>query len=242
MFREVLAEFIGTFVLVFVGAAAVVVAPVFGVTVPALAHGLILVGLIYTYGHISGAQFNPAVTFGLLVGGKQDAQKSVIFMVAQFLGGIVAAFVLVALLPPPDSTVMVEFLGEGNFNYGQTTGLLTTEFTLQAALIEVILTFFLVSAVYQAAVYGRAGNLAGVAIGLTLAASIFAGGALTGASLNPARTLGPALAAGDFSYVPLYLIGIFAGGALGGVIHGYVLPDIPDRKTPDYPLTEADQK
>jgi glycerol uptake facilitator-like aquaporin len=91
-----------------------------------------------------------------------------------------------------------------------------------AAVFEAILTFFLVSAVYQAAVYGKAGNLAGVAIGLTLAFSIIAGGVYTGASLNPARTLGPALVAGDLSYALPYLVGIFAGGIIAGLVHTHV--------------------
>jgi glycerol uptake facilitator-like aquaporin len=226
LIRETLAELIGTFTLVFIGAAAVVVAPVFGVTVPALAHGLILVGLIYIFGHISGAQFNPAVTISLLVGGKQDITRSVVFIIAQFLGGIIAAFVLVALLPAPDSALMVAFLGEGGFNYGVTTGLLTPDHVWSAAIIEGLLAFFLVSAVYQAAVYGKAGSLTAVAIGLTLAASIFAGGALTGASVNPARTLGPALAVGDLSYVLPYFIGLFGGGVVGGLVHTYLFaPD-----------------
>ena len=222
LYRESLAELIGTFVLVFVGSAAVVVAPVFGVVVPALAHGLILVGLIYTYGHISGAQVNPAVTLGLWVGGQQDARKSISFMIAQFIGGIVAALVLVAVLPQ-DNPGVVSFLGDNAYNFGQTTGFLTENAVWTAAFYEAILTFFLVSAVFQAAAYGRAGNLAGVAIGLTLAASIFAGGPATGASLNPSRTLGPALAAGDMSYLIPYLIGIFAGGAVAGLLHGNIL-------------------
>ena len=222
LYRESLAELIGTFVLVFVGSAAVVVAPVFGVVVPALAHGLILVGLIYTYGHISGAQVNPAVTLGLWVGGQQDARKSISYMIAQFIGGIVAALVLVAVLPQ-DNPGVVSFLGDNAYNFGQTTGFLTENAVWTAAFYEAILTFFLVSAVFQAAAYGRAGNLAGVAIGLTLAASIFAGGPATGASLNPSRTLGPALAAGDMSYLIPYLIGIFAGGAVAGLLHGNIL-------------------
>ena len=222
LMRESLAELIGTFVLVFVGAGSVIVAPLFGVVVPALAHGLILVALIYTYGHISGAQFNPAVTLGLLVGGKQDATKSAIFMVVQFIGGIIAAFVLVGVLPP-DSASSVALLGEIPYNFGATTGAMTADAVGSAAIVEAILTFFLVSAVYQAAVFKRAGNLAGVAIGFTLAGSILAGGALTGASLNPARTLGPALASGDLSYVPAYFIGLFAGGAISGIVHSFVL-------------------
>jgi glycerol uptake facilitator-like aquaporin len=224
LLRASLAELIGTFVLVFVGSGAVVVAPLFGVTVPALAHGLILVALIYTYGHFSGAQFNPAVTIGLLVGGKQDVTRSVVFIIAQFIGGIIAGFAIAAVVPANDAVFLEQFLGvDAPFNYGVTVGVLTESYVWLAAVVEAILTFFLVSAVYQAAVYGKAGNLAGVAIGFTLAASILAGGALTGASLNPARTLGPALAAGDLSYVVPYFVGMIAGGVIGGVLHAYVL-------------------
>ena len=220
--KELLAELIGTFVLVFVGAAAVLVAPVFGVIVPALAHGLILVALIYTYGHISGAQFNPAVTLGLAVGGQQDWTKSAYFIVAQFIGGLIAAAVLAAVFPQENAGVAA-FLGENAYNFGQTTGFLTADSVWTAAIYEAILTFFLVSAVFQAAAYGRGGQLAGVAIGFTLAASILAGGPATGASLNPARTFGPALIAGDTSYLIPYLIGIFGGGAVAGLLHGNVL-------------------
>lgn len=222
MFREALAELIGAFVLVFVGSAAVLVAPIFGVLVPAFAHGLILVALIYTYGHISGAQVNPAVTLGLFAGGAQDATKSAIYIAAQFVGGIIAALVLVSVFPQ-DSAAVAEFLAGAGYNFGQTIGFLTGDAVWTAAIYEAILTFFLVSAVFQAAVYGRAGNLAGVAIGFTLAASILAGGPATGASLNPARTLGPALVAGDTSYLLPYLIGIFGGGIIAGLLHGYVL-------------------
>ena len=231
LFREGLAEFIGTFVLVFVGSAAVLVAPnAGGLAVPALAHGLILVSLVYAYGHISGAQVNPAVTFSLWVGGKQDATKSALFILVQFIGGIIAA-VAITVVMPPDNAAVLEFTGgPGLYNFGQTTGFLTEGAVWTAALYEAILTFFLVSAVYQAAVYGRAGNLAGVAIGLTLAASIFAGGPATGASLNPARTLGPALVAGDTSYLIPYLAGLFGGGAVGGLVHAYLLPSGEETK------------
>ena len=220
--RESLAELIGAFVLVFVGAAAVLVAPVFGVLVPALAHGLILCGLIYTYGHISGGQFNPAVSVALLVAGKQDARKTGIYIIAQFIGGIIAAVALVAVFPQENAGV-AGFLGEHAYNFGQTKGFLTDSAVWTAAVYEAILTFFLASVVLQAAAFGRAGLLAGIAIGLTLAASILAGGPATGASLNPARTLGPALLAGETAYLIPYFAGMFGGGIIGGLVHGYVL-------------------
>jgi MIP family channel proteins len=207
MIRSSLAELIGTFVLVFVGGFAVASGQ--GVVVAALAHGLILIGIIYMYGHISGAHVNPAVTAGLLVGGKIDLTKAVLYWVAQFAGAIIAAVVL-------------NILVAGAAEAGQTIGSLTTGSPWSAALFEAILTFFLVSTVYQAAVYGKAGNLAGVAIGFTLAGSILAGGMYTGASLNPARTLGPALVAGDLSYAVPYLVGIFAGGIIAGLVHSLI--------------------
>ena len=207
--RSGLAELVGTFVLVFVGGFAVASAQ--GVVVAALAHGLILVAIIYMYGHISGAHVNPAVTAGLLVGGKIDISKAVVYWVAQFAGAIIAAVVLNIIVP-------------GAAAGGQTTGSLTAGSPWSAALFEAVMTFFLVSTVYQAAVYGKAGNVAGIAIGFTLAGSILAGGTYTGASLNPARTLGPALVAGDLSYAVPYLIGIVAGGIIAGLVHTYVFP------------------
>jgi MIP family channel proteins len=205
--RSGLAELIGTFILVFVGGFAVASGQ--GVVVAALGHGLILVAIIYMYGHISGAHVNPAVTLGLLVGRKIDVTKAVIYWIAQFAGGIIAAVVLNILVP-------------GAAAAGQTTGSLTAGSPWSAALFEAILTFFLVSTVYQAAVYGKVGNVAGIAIGFTLAGSILAGGTYTGASLNPARTLGPALVAGDLSYAVPYLIGIFAGGIIAGLVQSIV--------------------
>jgi aquaporin TIP len=242
-FKELIAELIGTFTLCFIGIGAVIVAPRFGIVAPALGHGLVLVGLIFAYGHISGAHFNPAVTFGLLVGQKIDPVKAITYMVAQFIGGIIAAYLIVALIGGADGAV-VGFLEGTNepFNYGQTAGFLTETNVWQAAAIEGILVFFLLSVIYQSAVYGKAGNNAALAIGLTLAACIFATGAMTGASVNPARTLGPALVAGNFDYVIPYLVGLFAGGAIAGGVHGYVLVPEPSHQEPDYPLTETDQK
>src|SRR5215475_1367985 len=187
--------------LVLVGAGAVTIlsnggktAVAADVVVAALAHGLILIAIIATYGHISGAHVNPAVTLGLLVGRQIDVTRAVIYWIAQFVGAIIAAVVLRFIFPAAT-------------NLGQTvpaagiTG-------VQAMIIEAILTFFLVSTVYQAAVYGKAGNIAPIAIGFTLAAAILFGGPLTGASLNPARTLGPGLVSGDMNSIVFYLVGI----------------------------------
>lgn len=222
--RGLIAEFLGTFTLCFIGIGSVVVAPNFGIVAPALGHGLVLVGLVFAYGHISGAHFNPAVTVGLLVGGNIEPIKAALYIIVQFIGGIVAAFLIVGVLGGAEAEGVVAFLGDpSGFNYGQTTGFLTEPNVWGAAIIEAILIFFLLSAIYQSAVYGKAGDLAAIPIGLTLAACIFATGGMTGASVNPARTLGPALVAGDLSYIVPYLVGLFGGGVVAGLVHTYVL-------------------
>lgn len=216
LMKAAVAEILGTFTLVFIGGMAVVLAgqiegvgPL-AVVVPALAHGLALMHIVYAYGSISGAHVNPAVTAGLLVGRRITINQAVYYWVAQFAGAIIAAIVISVIV------------GSGT-NLGQTTGSLTASNIGSAVMLEFILTFFLVTIVYQAAVYGKAGHAAGLAIGLTLAAAIFAGGPFTGASLNPARTLGPALIAGDLSYVLPYLIAIFLGGIAAGFLHSTLL-------------------
>ncbi|HLA43090.1 MAG TPA: aquaporin, partial [Aggregatilineales bacterium] len=207
--RELAAEFIGTFMLVLVGAGSVVVSPPgIGALGPALAHGLILIAIIGTYGHFSGAYVNPAVTLGVWLGGHLKAQKAGFYVIAQFLGGIVAAVVLLIILPEPGTL-------------GQTTAAADVN-ELDIILVEGLLTFFLTSVIYQAAVYGKGGSATPVLIGMTLAGCFLLGAPLTGASLNPARTLGPALLADDMQdlgEVLIYLLAIFGGGALAGLVH-----------------------
>lgn len=223
--KAVIAELLGTFTLVFIGGMAVVTVTTLGdsaggagVVLPALAHGLALLHIAYAYGALSGAHVNPAVTIGLLVGGKVKVDRAIYYIIAQVVGAIVAAALINVFFPPP--------LADGGAIAGQATGAWTVSNIGAAGLLEFVLTFFLVTVVYQAAVYERAGNLAGAAIGLTLGAAILAGGPYSGASLNPARTLGPALVAGDLSYVPVYLLAMILGGIAAGVLNAYILrPD-----------------
>lgn len=206
LLKMTLAEFVGTFILVFLGGAAVASGQ--PVVVPAFAHGLTVLAMAYAYGHISSTVINPAVTLGLLVTGKIKVDKAIAYIVAQFAGGLLAALVLSAIL--------------GTNNVGPTTGSLTATNVWGAAAFEFVLTFILVTTIFQTAVFGKAGNHAGLAIGFVLAACILAGGTYTGASLNPARTLGPALVSGDLSYVLPYMIGLFGGGVVGALVQQYV--------------------
>lgn len=223
--KAIVAELIGTFVLVFIGGMSVVVVSTLGdsaggagVVLPALAHGLALLHIAYTYGGISGAHVNPAVTVGLLIGGKIALDRAIYYIIAQVIGAVIAAALISSFFPSP--------VAGGAADAGQATGAWTVDNLGAAGVLEFVLTFLLVSVVFQAAAHGRAGNLAGVAIGLTLAAAILAGGPYSGASLNPARTLGPALVAGNLAYVPVYLVAMFLAGIAAGVLHGYILrPD-----------------
>ncbi|MFQ5460811.1 MAG: MIP/aquaporin family protein [Anaerolineae bacterium] len=208
--KAMVAEFVGTFTLVFIGAG--VVAQNGGLVAAALAHGLVLMAFVYAIGSISGAHVNPAVTFGALLAGEMTATDAVAWWVAQILGGVAGAGALAYVLGGTESNLGATQLAEG---VSVSRGLV----------LEGILTFFLVTMVLNTAVAGRGGNGAGAAIGLTLAFAILMGGPLTGASLNPARTLGPAVLTGGLDQFWVYLVGTFAGAAVAAGLYKGVLAD-----------------
>jgi MIP family channel proteins len=205
-YKVFVAELIGTFALVFVGSAISMYDS--GLLAVALAHGLTLAVMAYTLGHISGTHINPAVTFGLALNGTVTWAEAAVYWVAQFAGGVLAAFAL---------NSVVGLVNAQAFAATQTTGVLTENFPYYALGVEALLTFFLVNTVLHTAVAGKAGPMAGWAIGTTLAIAILAGGPLTGASLNPARTFGPAAVAGSARDGMMYLI-YFLGPLLGAAI------------------------
>jgi MIP family channel proteins len=212
--KSYLAELLGTFTLVFIGGMSVTIAAQYGLIAPALAHGLVLVVIAFVYGGISGAHVNPAITVSLLIGGKIKIDKAIIYIVMQVIGALLGALLINIVLP-----------GAGA---GQATGDMTVPNIGGAGLLEAFFTFLLATTVWQTAAHGRAGNLAPIAIGLTLAVCILAGGQYSGASLNPARTLGPAIIGGDLSYAPVYMLMQFIGGAVAAAVHAFVLT--PDDK------------
>jgi MIP family channel proteins len=211
--KPALAELIGTFILTFIGAGAGSLAGSNGggILAVALAHGIALMVIIYAFGSISGAHVNPAVTISLALTGKVEWERAAIYVVAQLLGALAAAGLLAYLVGV-------------NTGLGQTTGSLTNTDPLKTTIIEAVLTFFLVIAVYASGVQGKNGNMAGVAIGFVLVMDILMGGALTGASMNPARTIGPALVASNLNYVPWYIIGPIVGGAAAAFLYDRVFP------------------
>ncbi len=206
------AEFVGTFALVFVGVGAGVVG-VGGFVGVALAFGMVVVGLAYVYGPISGTHINPAVTVGMLLAKQIDSTRAAAYIVAQFLGGIVGALTLGFVLR--GTPWAGNGLGVTQLAGGVSIG--------QGILLEALLTFFLVNAVLNAAASGKAGGQAGMAIGMTLIALILMGGPVTGASLNPARSLGPAVATGNFHDLWVYFVGPILGAVVAAVLYSSVL-------------------
>jgi glycerol uptake facilitator-like aquaporin len=140
--------------------------------------------------------------------------RAIWYWVAQFVGGLLAALLLRYLL------------GAGS-NLGATVGTLTTADPIRATVTEAVLTFFLLAAVFGTGVSGRNGNAAGVAIGLVLAMDILMGGSLTGASMNPARTLGPAVVTGDLSYLWIYIVGPAVGAVAAALLYHQVFLPVP---------------
>lgn len=205
--RIFVAEFIGTFALVFIGAGTAVVG-ISGLLGVALAHGFVVAVFAYAYGPISGSHINPAVTFAMALNNTIRWAEAVVYWIAQLAGAIVAAYLL---------TMIVDSVNLGGIEAGATRGTLTEPAPYVALGVEILLTFFLVNTILHTDVEGNGGPLAGLAIGLTLVFAILAGGPMTGASLNPARTLGPALFTGSASDPMTYLI-YFAGPLIGAAL------------------------
>ena len=208
--RALVAEFIGTFTLIFIGAGSAVVGGGGSLIGVALAHGLVILTFAYAYGHISGAHFNPAVTIALWVGKQIDSATAIAYIVVQLIGGVMGAVMLSFVMGGPGTGLGATTLAPG---VSQTQGLL----------VELFLTFLLANAIFNTAVSGKAGNAAPIAIGLTLVLAILMGGPLTGASLNPARTLGPALITGNFNDIWIYLVGSIGGAILAALLYTYLL-------------------
>lgn len=217
---SLLAEFIGTFALIFIGAGAGALG-IGGLVGVAFAHGLVVLGFAYAYGHISGTHINPAVTLGVWAAGKIDAARAGSYIVFQIVGGIAGALVLRWVLGGTGTGLGLTQLAQGLDVKGTTI----TITPLIGMVLEAILTFFLVNAVMNAGISGKATIPGGLAIGLTLTFCILMGGPLTGASLNPARSIGPAVATGNFDNLWVYLVGPALGGIVAGVLYKSVFEE-----------------
>jgi MIP family channel proteins len=229
-FRPCLAEFVGTFYLCFPGIAAILATrgldPAASLVVIALAHGLGLSLAISNFGGISGAHVNPAVTCGFLITRRVTPSLAIAYIISQLLGATTAAGFCRVIFPP--DVVAAQHLGLPLPAPWASTGVvLTTEF---------ILTFLLMTSVFGTAVDERGRNvkIGGFGIGLTVAFDILAGGSVTGASMNPARSFGPALELMQFQWHWAYWVAPIAGACVAALMYENLLLE-PTRPKVDEP-------
>ena len=225
MTKNFIAEFIGTFALVFVGGGAIMMAQQTGnpagLLQVALAHGLILALMVSAAMNVSGGHFNPAVTIGFLVARRITPTLAGVHIGTQLVGALAAAFALKFTMPAA--------LFAATQAGGQSISLDVT--MSQAIMLEFLATFFLMFVIYGTAVNEAAPRIGGLAIGLTIAADILAIGPLTGASMNPARSFGPAVASGSFTGQVVYWVGPILGAVAAAMVWEFGILGNP-RKVP----------
>ena len=216
--QKAIAEFVGTLALIFIGAGSICANQFLGGGVGlvgiALAHGLPIAVLVSAIGHISGGHINPAVTIGVWAAGKIPTREALVYWAAQLAGGLAGAALLVLAFDP--ATRAAVNLGTPSLASGVTL--------FQGIVVEVLLTFFLVFTVFATAIDDRGAfkMVGGFAIGMVVTFDILAGGALTGASMNPARSFGPAVVANFWTAHLVYWVGPLAGGLLAGLFYNGV--------------------
>jgi MIP family channel proteins len=209
--RRSVAEFIGTFTLIFIGGGAGIVSGQDIVAV-ALANGLAIGIMVSNLGHISGGHFNPAITAGFVATRRITAPLAAAYWASQLLGAACAAFILRWLF----TQAQVAGAAAPHVGLGVSDG--------KAIVLELIMTFFLVWAVWATAVDERGAfkAIAGLAIGLTISIDVFVGGPVTGAAMNPARAFGPMLAGNEWSNWWVYWIGPIAGALVAALGYEYL--------------------
>lgn len=224
--RPLVAEAIGPFALVFIGAGSIMVAFTQGfgdggtLVMVALAHGLAIGLMVAAAGHISGGHYNPAVTIALWAGGKIGTIKAAAYVVAQLIGAVVGAIGLRYIFP--EATRDATKLGVPSILYeGDNLNIIVGR--EHGFVLEAILTFFLVYVICGVAVDGRGPHaIAPLAIGLTITMDILLGGPLTGAAMNPARHFGPALVQNEWKDTWLYWLGPITGGLAASIVQNYI--------------------
>lgn len=229
--RKYIAEFIGTAVLVIFGcgsaAAANALLDAQGVVVPlsfstlliSFAFGLVIVAMAYSIGNISGCHINPAVSLGMLIAGKMSVTDFIGYVIAQILGGIAGAAVLMGMLGGTQ-------YGLGTNGYGEEASAIGASLT-QAILVEVVLTFVFVYTILGVTSKEKYSSVSGIVIGLTLTLVHILGVPFTGTSVNPARSLGPALFVGGeaLSQVWVFIAAPLVGAAIAAVVFMLLQPE-----------------
>ncbi|XP_078177466.1 putative aquaporin TIP2-2 [Carex rostrata] len=215
--KAYLAEFISTLIFVFAGVGSAIAYTKLtgtseldpaGLVAVAIAHALALFVAVAIGANISGGHVNPAVTFGLALGGQITILTGIFYWIAQLVGAVVGAF-LVAFVT-----------GAATPTHGLSAGV----GAIEGIIFEIIITFGLVYTVYATAAdpkKGDLGTIAPLAIGFIVGANILAAGPFSGGSMNPARSFGPAVASGNFTDLWIYIVGPLIGGGLAGLVYTY---------------------
>lgn len=235
--NAVIAEGAGTFLFFFVGIGAAAMVDWSAVTgqelpgllVVALAHGLVLAVLVSALGAVSGGHFNPAVTFGVWVAGHIPARRALSYVLAQLIGGLLAAMSVRAIF----SEQISANLGRPALGQGIDP--------LAGLGIEAVLTAVLLVAVFGTAIDPRGPKVGGLAIGLALGADILMGGPLTGGSVNPARWFGPAAVTAVWDNAWVWIVGPLVGAAAAALAYRlFFLPEADPDRTPATPAAAPD--
>lgn len=198
--RKYIAEFIGTFTMMFAGTGAIIVNETMGGVIGhvgiAFTFGMVVLCMIYAFGEISGTHINPAVTLGFLVAGRMNKKEVLPYIIAQLTGAFTAS-------------LLHKFLFPTNVNLGATIPAGTT---MLAFVFEFIMTYFLMTVIINVSQGSKeAGVLAGLAIGSTVLVNALFGGPISGASMNPARSLAPAVVTGNLSALWIYIVAPILG-------------------------------
>lgn len=219
--KKYVAEFIGTFVLTLFGCGSAAltggIEGVLGVLGIAMAFGLSIVAMAYAIGDISGCHINPAVSLGCLISGRMTGRDFIGYVIAQFIGGICAAAILLLIVNSTGSSVAETGLGANGYGELSYVGL-----SLGGALIvEIILTCVFVLTILRVTATEKTAHIAGLVIGLTLAFVHILGICLTGTSVNPARSFGPALFVGGdaLAQVWVFIVAPLVGAAIAALIY-----------------------
>lgn len=209
--KALIAEFLGTFALIFIGAGAVVALQPSNFAAIAFAHGFVIMAFAYAFGNESNTYLNPALSVGIVIAGEGQIGAAVPVIIAQFAGGIAGGLTLAAL-----------YGTSAPHHLGMTTVEPSLTSLAGGLVLEGIGTFFLMTIVLNTALRGVAGRFAPFAIGMTVAFCIMSFGPVTGAAINPARTLGPAVGMGRFTEALPYIAAQFAGAVVAALVYRFV--------------------
>lgn len=215
--RNYIAEYLGTFMMIFAGTGAMIINDVSGGAIThvgvALTWGMIVAAVIYSIGDVSGAHLNPAVTIGFMVAKRFPAKQVTPYIISQLAGAFSASLLLAWLFPAHETL-------------GATIPTVSAE---KALVIELILTFILMFVIMHVAFGAKEkGLMAGVAIGTTVGLEAMFAGPVTNASMNPARSIAPSVVSGNLEHLWLYIVATIAGAILAVLVSQYIMQESPD--------------